>query len=167
MDGTENNILVSCWGPPAWAFLHSVAAGYPESVPTPTSNTIAQSYKKFFESLGSVLPCKWCKIHYKENIKELPIDKYLGGRKDLSHWVYLIHNKVNEKTSVPKSSWPSFATVYKLYDGMRSSTCTGIKDTKTIEQTCNQAYDSPVKKRCKVEFNSDLEVLAPINYYFI
>ena len=64
----NNGLKPSCWGAPAWHFLHSVAMGYPETVKNRNSK-VYNEYFEFFTNLGNVLPCEWCKEHYNENIK--------------------------------------------------------------------------------------------------
>lgn len=55
-------------------------------------------YIKFFELVGSTIPCKHCRISYKGFFKELSIEKYMK-KKDfgLVEWVYLLKEKVNDK----------------------------------------------------------------------
>ena len=98
------------WGPPAWTFLHSVTLNYPD-IPSSEHKT---NYKKFFESLGDVLPCPTCKKHYKENIIKHPIR--LDSKDDLTKWLVDIHNKVNEKNDKIIFSYKQFNEKYeKLY----------------------------------------------------
>ncbi len=111
----NNGLDPYCFGPPAWHFLHSVAMGYPE---INEDQTIANQYKSFYESLQFVLPCEWCKEHYLQNLKTLPIDDYLDTRLNLALWVYKMHNLVNDITN--KSNRPSFEEVYKKYDSYRA-----------------------------------------------
>jgi len=127
----NDSLSPKCWGPTAWHFLHSVAMGYPE---INTDANIALQYKTFFQSLEFVLPCEWCKIHYKNNLTTLPIDSYLDSRKNLALWVYKFHNLVNGATNVSPSSVPTFDEVYAKYDKFRapcdneSKTCGGKSD---------------------------------------
>jgi hypothetical protein len=81
------------WGKGAWILIHSIAVNYPE-YPTPSEkeNTI-----KFFSILGDVLPCRFCRQHYRENLKYLPIKA--GSKMDLVWWTIDIHNRVNASTN--------------------------------------------------------------------
>lgn len=98
------------WGPSAWIFLHSVTLNYPDN----QSSQHKENYKKFFESLGDVLPCPTCKKHYKENIIKNPIR--LDSKDDLTKWLIDIHNKVNETNGKELFSYESFNEKYeKLY----------------------------------------------------
>jgi len=81
------------WGKHAWIFIHSIAVNYPKD-PTPTEkeNTIS-----FFRSLGDILPCRYCRKHYKKNIKRFPINA--NSKIDLLYWTIDIHNEVNKITN--------------------------------------------------------------------
>jgi hypothetical protein len=81
------------WGPHGWKFIHFITMGYPE---TPTEED-KKTYKKFFEMLGSVIPCRICGDHYKSHIKKHPIDdEILKDRDSLMAWGVEIHNIVNK-----------------------------------------------------------------------
>jgi hypothetical protein len=113
---SNNGLKPSYWGPTAWHFLHSVVMGYPE---VNEDQLVADKYKVFFESLEFVLPCDWCKIHFKENLKTLPIDNYLDSRRNLALWLYKFHNLVNDATHVPVEDRPTFESIYDKYDSYR------------------------------------------------
>lgn len=112
----SQGLNVKCWGNPAWNFLHSVAMGYVDS-PTPQ---MKEAYKNFFYSLVAILPCPSCRTNYLRNLKQIPIEKYLNNRRNLSLWVYKIHNLVNDEKNVPVSVRPSFEKVYELYKSIES-----------------------------------------------
>jgi hypothetical protein len=81
------------WGPPAWFFLHSVTLQYPIN-PTAQDKT---NMMTFLTSLGNVLPCEKCQMHYKKNLQELPLNNtVLGSRNNLVNWMIDIHNLVNK-----------------------------------------------------------------------
>jgi len=81
------------WGPDGWRLLHSIAVTYPER-PTKQDKRL---YSDFFRSLKLILPCIYCRNSFSQYIEEIPIHPYLKDRKSLSYWVYLMHNKVNDK----------------------------------------------------------------------
>jgi hypothetical protein len=106
------------WGPPAWILLHTIAYNY---VPNEINREI---YALFFENLKNVLPCIYCRASYTEYISLEPIQKYLNSSKDLSLWLYKIHNLVNNKLrSQGLINWedPSFESVYKKYSDENDS----------------------------------------------
>jgi len=78
------------WGPKAWIFLHTVTMNYPDN----PSDLQRLNYRKFFDSLGDVLPCDVCNNNYKFHLKELPLK--LGSRKELEEWLIQMHNKINK-----------------------------------------------------------------------
>lgn len=79
------------WGKEAWHFIHLVALTYPVK---PTKEDI-EEYSKFFQSLGSVLPCEICAYHYSQKIKENP--PKLESQMELFQWTVDIHNSVNKE----------------------------------------------------------------------
>ena len=98
--------------------------------------------KKFFSSLGNVLPCRYCRDSYNDYVRKSPItDEVLSSRKNLAKWFYEIHNRVNEKLKVPRSEWPSFKEFYERYEMFRSK-CGG----KSKGVGCVSSKDGVKKK---------------------
>lgn len=97
------------WGPHVWKAMHFIAAGYPNN---PTSAN-KKNYKRLYKSLGCTLPCGNCAKSYRNYMRQLNIDNFLGSKKKLMYWVYLIHNKVNKK--LRKKVKISFKTVCKRH----------------------------------------------------
>jgi hypothetical protein len=85
------------WGPKAWFFIHSLALGYPSS---PTDKD-KEHYRVFFNNLGYVLPCSWCRVHYHQNLNDKELERGLESRKDLFNFTVDIHNKVNSMLGKP------------------------------------------------------------------
>ena len=89
------NIGPDFWGPPAWKFIHIVALAYPVNPSQQEKN----NYKQFYTIIGDIIPCHFCRDHYKEHITKNPItDEILSNRKNLLHWTIDIHNEVNKIT---------------------------------------------------------------------
>ena len=84
---------VNKWGPSGWVFLHTITFNYPEK---PTLND-KKKYRLFFNLIGDMLPCKYCRNSYKIYIKYLPVDNFLNSRESLTYWLFYIHNLVNDK----------------------------------------------------------------------
>ena len=100
------------WGPSGWSLLHLIAA-------TKTKNEAHE----FLETLPFVLPCKFCRASLSKYYKELP----LSGVDHFDHWMYEIHNKVNNKLRkqgqrIPPN--PPFSKVQKIYQEKFESGCT-------------------------------------------
>ena len=102
------------WGPDGWRLLHCIALGYPEN-PTLKDKEI---YSDFFINLKYILPCVYCRNSFTEYTDELNINNYLNSKHDIFYWLYLIHNKVNDKLrgqgliSYPD---PTYEDVYNHY----------------------------------------------------
>lgn len=105
----NNNI----WGPKAWFFLHTITFNYPDN----PSNNDKKNYKNFFESLQFTLPCKVCKEHYINHIKDYPIDNYLDTKETLVNWLIIIHNEVNKILNKPILDYKQVIEQYNnIYD---------------------------------------------------
>ena len=107
---------VNFWGPSGWKFLHTLTFNYPIN---PTINQ-KKIYKNYFTLTGDILPCKYCRVSYKEFIKKIPIDNYLDSRDSLVKWFYLIHNLVNKKLNKRKIL---LKTLIKRYEKYRVNKC--------------------------------------------
>ena len=84
------------WGKHGWIFLHLVSLDYPLN----PSNNDKKNYKKFFENIGFILPCKTCSNNYKKHLQEHPLnDKIFDSRESLVNWLIDIHNCVNKITN--------------------------------------------------------------------
>ena len=89
------NLGPDFWGPHAWKFIHIVALAYPVNPTQQEKN----NYRQFYTIIGDIIPCHFCRDHYKEHIKKNPItDDILSNRKNLLHWTIDIHNEVNKIT---------------------------------------------------------------------
>ena len=109
-DYSKNGMQTRVWGPAGWVFLHCIAQNYPEN-PTDLQK---EMYKSFFELVGNVLPCRYCRESYQEFVKETPLNKnVMKNRYTFSKWLYDIHNKVNEKLGIKNCS--TFKQVTEKY----------------------------------------------------
>lgn len=97
------------WGPHFWFTLHTISFFYPEY---PTS-TDMRNYKEFFERFALFIPCSSCQQHYKQFLKQYPIDGYLDSRDSLSRWVVYLHNKVNVRNGKPEWSYDDVVKDYR------------------------------------------------------
>ncbi len=134
---SHQGLLPSCWGPPLWHSLHSIAMAY-----EPTEKTKIDFYG-FFAILGNVLPCESCKSHYAQNFQQLQDSlKYALMQPSLApdglfRWVYDLHNLVNKQTKVPENKWPSYEEVVKKYEGFKAEcgstpgVCGAVSGTST------------------------------------
>ena len=101
------------WGKCGWVLIHSIAVNYPNNPsPSEKENTI-----KFFTLLGDMLPCRYCRQHYHENLKTIPINA--NSKMDLIWWTIDLHNKVNiitgKKVLSRKEALQKIIAMYKKY----------------------------------------------------
>lgn len=149
---SSNGLMTKVWGPAGWIFLHSCAAGYPATIKSSDDRRRKKKTKLFFETIGHIFPCKYCRDSYIKFIKELPIDKFLGSRKSLTRWLYRIHNKVNKKLGVPPCDIPSYNDVSDQYESYRAKCkpTTNKARLERIEKGCVVPKDGR-KKRCVIK----------------
>jgi len=81
------------WGPQYWAFLHTVAAHYPEA-PTATEKKV---HYRLIHNLHEFLPHRQIAADFRRLLEANPVTPYLDKRADLVRWVHHIHNEVNLK----------------------------------------------------------------------
>jgi len=118
------------WGKALWIPFHSIAYNYPEKN---DDKELRNNIRDFYVNLKNVLPCKYCRKSYTQYLEELPIDGYLNGRRKLTIWAYLVHNKVNDKLRAQghiKWSNPSLEQVDAIYEEQRAK-CGGEKGKET------------------------------------
>jgi hypothetical protein len=119
----DNGLMTRLWGPSGWLFLHCVTFGYPYKIdPTNQEHLEKQNdYYRFFYYLGKILPCKYCRNSYEEFFMNNSLLRHLGSRKELSKWLYDIHNLVNDKLGVPTCERPSFEEITERYESFRAA----------------------------------------------
>lgn len=108
------------WGPSGWIFLHQISFSYEPS-------RQKKAVQQLLETLPFVLPCKFCRASLTQYMEELPLENALKSREALSHWMYEIHNKVNDKLrnqGQPISANPNFSSVQAFYQESLQNGCT-------------------------------------------
>ena len=150
----DNGMMTKIWGPAGWVFLHSCAMGYPVKIDETNAKDKRrkQETKKFFNSVGHVLPCRYCRDSYNKFIKQSPIDDHLQSRARLTRWLYRIHNKVNHKLGVPKCDIPTYKEVYDRYESYRAKCkkTTDVERKERKEKGCVVPEDG-IRKRCIIK----------------
>ncbi len=129
-------MLTSVWGPSLWHYLHTMSFNYPVN----PSKEDKKHYKEFIMSLKYVLPCKYCRINLRSNLKAIPLDaKALKNRTNFSRWMYCLHEHINKM--LKKKSGLTYCQVRERYENFRAR-CTKkeiqkkIKKTKKREKGC-------------------------------
>lgn len=134
---------VNVWGPGAWTFLHSITFNYPD---TPTDMD-KQVTRDFFHSLKYVLPCSWCRSHYRDAIeKELPIEPNLGNQDRLSRWLVALHNSVNVRLGKPVLTYEAVKEKYDSMKGMCSG-LVGSASSPSCEEVCSTTAVKATQKQ--------------------
>ncbi|XP_012268068.2 FAD-linked sulfhydryl oxidase ALR [Athalia rosae] len=82
-------------GSKTWAFLHTMAAYYPEQ-PTIEQKT---DMKKFFNFLSKFYPCNTCAEDLQLQLEKTP--PQTDSQHQLTQWLCNIHNEVNLKLGKP------------------------------------------------------------------
>ena len=135
------------WGPSGWKLLHYMT----ESFPDRPSETQKANMITFFNVLGEVLPCKYCRISFKEYIALKPVEKAVVSKEKLCRWMYDIHNMVSaklRKQGLHHEKDPSYKLVRRRFKenlkdpGFRAGN-EGINFISSV------AFNYPVKQKCE------------------
>ena len=161
-----DGMLTSVWGPSLWHYLHTMSFNYPVK----PSVADKKHYKEFIINLKNVLPCKYCRMNLKNNLKALPVtQKVLKNRDSFSRYVYDLHEHIN--TMLGKKSGLSYEDVRQRYENFRAR-CTidlsmskskinkllgvkksGVKKNKTRKQKKEKGCTTPLygkKSKCLI-----------------
>jgi len=124
-----DGMLTSVWGPSLWHYLHTMSFNYPIS----PSKEEKKRYKNFIMSLRHVLPCKYCRINMKKNLKAVPLNnKALKNRTNFSKWMYCLHEHINKM--LKKKSGLNYCQIRERYEHFRSRCTLDLKDLKFKEK---------------------------------
>ena len=116
-----DGMVVSIWGPAQWHFLHTMSFNYPVN---PTAED-KKHYRDYVLNLQHVLPCKYCRINLKNNLKQKPLQMcHMKNRDTFSRYIYELHETVNKM--LKKKSHLTYCDVRERYEHFRSR-CTEEK----------------------------------------
>ena len=79
------------WGPKLWDVMHTFSFSYPIN---PTNNDKLAA-RNFFNSIGTLIPCKHCSQHCLEYTQRN--QPRVNNKTELIDWVYNFHNAVNQR----------------------------------------------------------------------
>tara|TARA_B100000965_G_scaffold22800_1_gene17186 strand:- start:3560 stop:3937 length:378 start_codon:yes stop_codon:yes gene_type:complete len=119
MNSIELEISPNLWGPSGWIFLHYITFGFRECD--------KEGYAQFFNYLGNVIPCRFCRESYKILLEQMPPD--VSSRDALIKWLWDIHNKVNDKTFRSYND-ASFEEIKKKYSSHINTNCIPCNKSK-------------------------------------
>jgi hypothetical protein len=138
-----DGMLTSVWGPSLWHYLHTMSFNYPIS----PSNAEKKQYKNFIMSLKHVLPCKYCRINLKKNLKVVPLNnKALKNRTNFSKWMFCLHEHINKMLN--KRSGLKYCQIRERYEHFRSRCTLDLKYLK-IELQKKQTKKTKKSKKEK------------------
>ena len=110
-----DGMLTSVWGPAQWHFLHTMSFNYPVN-PSPEDK---HNYRNYVVSLKNVLPCKYCRMNLKTNLKQMPITMaHMKNRETFSKYIYELHELVNKM--LHKKSNLTYEQVKERYENFRA-----------------------------------------------
>ena len=125
---SKDGMLTSVWGPSLWNYIYTMSFNYPVN---PT-NVQKKYYKQFIMSLKYVLPCKYCRMNLRKNLKAVPMtDTVLKNRDNFSKWMYDLHEHIN--TMLKKKSGLSYEDVRERYEHFRAR-CSETSVDKIVEE---------------------------------
>jgi len=140
-----DGMLTSVWGPPLWHTLHTISFNYPVK----PSKEQKEDYYNYFKSLEKVLPCRYCRDNYGENLKSLKFGKrHFKNRDTLSKFVYNLHEQVNK--NLGKKSGLSYSQVRDRYEHFRAR-CLADEKKKESKSKKEKGCTNPlygVKSKC-------------------
>jgi FAD-linked sulfhydryl oxidase len=95
---TGHGISPLLWGEHQWKLLHMIASTYPEN-PTEIDN---KNYFNFMVALGNVLPCEFCRYHYKNMLSSMNLNmSVFNSQETFFRFVFDMHNQVNTRLKKP------------------------------------------------------------------
>ena len=108
------------WGPSGWRLLHLI-------LETPLEERNEKQIKTLFETLPYILPCKFCRNSLSTYYEKHPIPE---DYTDMSHWLYVIHNEVNNKLrsqGLATEDNPKYEDIKKRYKEWTSMPCSSTQ----------------------------------------
>jgi hypothetical protein len=147
-----DGMLVSVWGPAQWHYLHTMSFNYPVN----PSHEDKIHYRDYVLNLQYVLPCKYCRMNLKNNLKQKPLQMcHMENRETFSRYIYELHELVNKM--LKKKSNLTYCDVRERYEHFRSR-CTEekptvftFKKTKTMKNKKEKGCTEPLygkKSKC-------------------
>lgn len=130
-----DGMLTSVWGPSLWHSIHTMSFNYPVR---PTARDKAR-YFNFIHSLKGVLPCKYCRQNFRNNLKSINFTiEDMKSRETFSIAMYNLHEEVNRMLG--KKSNLTFSEVRDRYETFRAR-CLDDKGSKI------KFHDKKTKKK--------------------
>jgi hypothetical protein len=145
---SNDGMMTSIWGPTMWHSLHCVSFNYPVHPSTKQK----KDHATFIFSLGQILPCRYCRENFQENILAVGIHNNVFKSRDaFSRFVYRLHEHVNMRLG--KTSGLSYTDVRDRYEAFRSRCLNGDSArppprSSDPEQGCVEPMYEGKKSKC-------------------
>ena len=140
---SKDGMLTSVWGPSLWHYLHTMSFNYPDN-PTEVQK---KYHKQFILSLKYVLPCKYCRMNLRKNLKAVPLNESaLKNRENFSRWMYNLHEHINQM--LKKKSGLSYEDVRERYEHFRAR-CSDTSMSKIMEEIKKMEKSNKKEKGCE------------------
>ena len=148
---SSDGMLTYVWGPSLWHFLHTMSFNYPVH---PTKED-KMNYMNFIHSLKFILPCKYCRLNLKRNLKETGFSiKCMRNRETFSTFIFNLHNHINEMLG--KKNVLTYDEVRERYENFRSRCDKKTQKVKKFKMDKKKICKAPTKKK-------ELGCTSPIN----
>lgn len=142
-----DGMLTAVWGPAMWHYLHTMSFNYPVN----PSHSDKMHYMNFVKSLVHVLPCKYCRMNLKKNLKKMPITiGTMKSRDTFSKYIYDLHEYIN--TMLKKKSGLTYEEVRERYEHFRARCVINPKEVESkveISKGCTEPLFG-TKSKCLI-----------------
>lgn len=102
------------WGPTLWKIIHIVSEQLGKNTNIIMQKDEMTYYKAFQRKIYYILPCKICREHYKEYMKNIKDIEYSDFKKDSKTFYLNLHNELNLRNSTNQFRFEELDT-YKEY----------------------------------------------------
>ena len=132
------------WGPALWHFLHIMSFNYPVH----PSERDKENYYNFLISLRNVLPCKYCRNNFFDNLRQTDFrEAVFENRDSFSRFVHRLHDNVNRMLG--KSCDQSFEQVRLAYEHFRAGGCSKeTMESAAKEKGCTRQKYPKTSSKC-------------------
>lgn len=135
-DGMQSAIF----GPAFWMTIHITSFNYPVN---PTEED-KQNYATWLLSIGKILPCRYCRENFAQNMKTAGFSyESMNSRDSFSRFCYNLHDAVNimlHKTS------PPFEEIRDRYEALRAKCLTEKQKEEFSKKKQEMGCIRPVHK---------------------
>lgn len=104
------------WGPALWKTIHCMAVAY-----KPSQKKAVLTW--LYDILPVLIPCDYCRLHFAQNLKSLPPEKYLINNSTFFLWTYLLHDIVNKQLGKKSPPYSQVKNIYFTYMDVECESC--------------------------------------------